>query len=242
MKKLNLKNIEPNLLGASKEGKDSLIEHVFDCIGTTNKFCVEFGGHDGFSASTILHLTRDLGWTGCMFEKEASNPHFNMYQEFLTKENICSIFKSHNIPEKMDFLSVDVDGNDFWLLSSLLKEFKPRFIVVEANVRFGTHDRWMIRYDPNFAYFNTNHGKGWYGTSPKIMKELGEKFGYTTILVLCDDVFMVRKEELHPDDINILWEEIYPYLNGRPELYESHQDPVKNESIWMNLGIDSIPE
>jgi hypothetical protein len=241
--KLNIDNVTPGILSrGSIKGEDTVIKHIFDCIGTTNKFCVEFGteGHDGQHCSTTNNLKYNMGWTGIMFDMQLDLPDVNLHREFFTKENICERFKYWNIPKQFDFLSVDVDGNDFYLLSSILKEFTPRVIAVEVSMRFNPEDRWMLKYNPNFAYFQTNKGKGWYGTSPKIMKELGEKHGYSVVKILYDNMFLIKNEDLHPDDVNPPWEKIYP--KATPEIYDSHNDPVKNEEIWMNLRDGPLPE
>jgi len=239
--KLNLQNVEPRILSrGSVKGEDSIIKHIFERIGTTNKFCVEFGteGHDGFHQSTTHNLRFNLGWNGIMFDGSYENLANNIHREFFTKENICERFKAHNVPQTFDFLSVDVDGNDFWLLSSLLKEFQPRVVLVEVNMRFQPNDKWVLKYNPNFHY-RVGVTPGWYGCSPRLMKELGEKYGYTAVWIIFDNMVLIRNEDLHTEDVNTPWETVYP--KPTPEIYDSHNDRVMNESIWMNYGENPLP-
>lgn len=40
------------------------------------------------------------------------------------------------MPRELDFLSVDIDGNDYWVTKELLKEYRPAAISVEFNPNF----------------------------------------------------------------------------------------------------------
>ena len=40
------------------------------------------------------------------------------------------IFRDYKVPKELDYLSVDIDGNDFWVTKEILKEYKPAVISV----------------------------------------------------------------------------------------------------------------
>lgn len=48
----------------------------------------------------------------------------------VSSENALKIFKENKIPREFDFLSVDIDGNDYWVTKELLKEYRPAVISV----------------------------------------------------------------------------------------------------------------
>lgn len=240
--KLNLTNVTPGVLGrGSVKGEETIIQHIFNCIGTTNKYCVEFGaeGYDGYHQSSTHYLRYNQGWDGIMFDAVLDIPSSNIHREFFTKENICSRFNNWNVPREFDYLAIDVDGNDFWLLSALLKEYSPRVIMAETNVRFQPNDRYVLKYNPNF-YYRVGITKGWYGCSPRVMKELGEKYEYTAVCLVWDNIFLIKNKDLHTDDINIPWEKVYN--SAMPEIYNDHQDFIKNDNIWLNLENNPLPE
>jgi hypothetical protein len=54
-------------------------------------------------------------------------------KEMVTPYAAVSIFKKYQVPKDLDFLSVDIDGNDFWVTKALLKDYKPAVISVETN-------------------------------------------------------------------------------------------------------------
>lgn len=51
----------------SQNGEDGIIDYIFSKIGTTNKFCVEFGVGNGFECNTV-HLLEKKGWKGLMMD------------------------------------------------------------------------------------------------------------------------------------------------------------------------------
>ena len=57
----------------SYQGEDGIIEHVFEVIGTTSKWCVEFGAVDGKSGSNTWNLIKNKGWSAVLIE---ANPVF----------------------------------------------------------------------------------------------------------------------------------------------------------------------
>jgi hypothetical protein len=214
MKKLEMKTVVPRTLKMpgvdggnwySGKGQDSYIQRVFDSIGTTNKFCIEFGGGDGFNASNTLYLALN-GWNRLMFDLGHHDPNINLHGMNLTVNNICDTFFKFDVPTEFDFVSIDVDGSDYWLMDAMLNKYSPRCIMIEVNARFEPHESMVMKYNENYVW----DGHSWYGASPYAMKKLGEKHGYITVWVHQDDAILVRKDCLHPEDIEIPWTDIYP--------------------------------
>lgn len=231
MKKLNLKDVTPQILKGnidgpnwySGKGQDSFIKHIFDTIGTTNMFCVEFGGTDGHAASNTLYLNQ-TGWSRILFERNNQNPSINLFNENLTKENICSIFKKYNIPKIFDFLSVDVDGNDYWLLSALLEEFCPIVIMTEINSRFDIHESVIMKYDKDYSW----DGHSWYGASAYAFYLLGKKHNYSLVHTYKDEAFLIHNKYLHIDDQNLNIEDVYQPTR---EIYHDHDLEINSTNF-----------
>ena len=56
----------------SQGGEDGVIAHLFSCIGTTNRYFVEFGAWDGRHLSNTANLRLHAGWTGLLLDGDAS--------------------------------------------------------------------------------------------------------------------------------------------------------------------------
>jgi len=226
---LNLSLCEPKILSNSQKGQDSLIEYIFDKIKTTNKFYVEFGAYDGINFCNTRHLLKNKNWSGLLLDVEFENPQINLHKNFITKENICSIFHNHKVPKEFDFLCIDIDGNDYWILEEILKKYSPRVIMVETNVRFDTNESWAMKYDPNWKW----DGHKWYGASPMAYKKLSNKYGYSPIYIHLDDMFIIKNDHLNEKDLNKSWESIYP--KPLKYLYDSH---INQENKTKQTEID----
>ena len=229
---LDLKSVVPKILGTSQKGQDSYIDYIFKNIGTTNRFFVEFGAVDGIISSNTYYLRTAQQWQGLLLEGDDSitnshNPSINLYNEKLTKDNICNVFSKYNVPINFDFLSIDIDGNDFWLLLEILKNYNPRVIMIESCVRFPPDVVKVQKYDSNFIW----RGDRWYGASPLALKKLGEKFGYTAVHIHLDDLILIQDKYLNQNNLNPDWSEVYPAAN--PELYSTHGDYNIVEDQWV---------
>jgi hypothetical protein len=176
----------------SQNGEDGVIEALFETLGETNRYFVEFGVGDAVECNTAALLSR--GWRGLMMDVRgvSMNPLATVQREFVTAENINALFGKYGVPEGFDLLSIDIDGNDFWVWREI--KARARVVVIEYNSSFGPTECCAIVYDPYFTFLNTDY----FGASLLALKKLGEQKGYT--LVHCDrhgvNAFFVANEAL----------------------------------------------
>jgi hypothetical protein len=229
MNTLKYKDIAPAILGKSQKGQDSLLQYTFLALGTTNQYYVEFGARDGVLDSNTWFLRERLGWNGLLLDCLFENKDINLHKRTLTKDNIVNTFKEFNVPNEFDFLNIDIDGNDYWLLKSILEGgYKPRVIMVETNVRFSPETDLVQRYDENWYW----QGSGWYGCSPLSMAILAEQHGYVPVHIHLDDMILVRADVLKENGYEPLpWNQVYPHSNI--PLYSDHRDNVFNPDMWV---------
>jgi hypothetical protein len=94
-------------------------------------------------------------------------------KSFLTLNNLDFIKSSF---PKIGILSIDVDGNDYWFLKSLI-DAEPTVICVEYNSTLGM-EPIAVPYDPAFDR-HQKHPKGWYhGASLAALSKLCSHHGY----------------------------------------------------------------
>lgn len=150
----------------SQVGEDGVLRHIFDNIGEGGRYCVEFGGGDGTSLSNTKQF-RKQGWTGLLLDGNPRSP--NVVQAWITRENINELMDEHDVPDVIDLLSIDIDGNDLWVWEAITR--RARVTIIEYNPRWPATVSKAIVYNPNHR-FGRN---AYYGASLLAMKKLGRK-------------------------------------------------------------------
>ena len=51
----------------------------------------------------------------------------NLHKHHITAENINDLFELHGVPNDLDLLSIDIDGNDFYIWKALDEKYRPKF-------------------------------------------------------------------------------------------------------------------
>lgn len=187
----------------TQNGEDGIIEEIFKRIGTTNKCFVEFGVHGVKNNSTFLLVKEWNGlWigndkTGAAliardFKQMFDNGKLRYSTAWITRENIERIFEDNNVPREFDFLSIDLDGNDYWIWQAI-KKYTPRVVCIEYNATFPADISWVMSYHADYAWDENSY----FGASLKALENLGKEKGYE--LIGCDftgcNAFFLRKDQ-----------------------------------------------
>ena len=216
----------------SQNGEDGIIRYIFSQIGFDSRYFVEFGfgAHQCNSLRLILHenfkgLMMDGSEEQCRIfnltckAKGISDVH--AANAFIDRDNLEHLIRSNNVPAEIDFLSIDVDGNDYWFWKCL-QCINPRVICIEYNSGIGSKYSWTIPYNKEFERFSAHPSGFFAGASIKALESLGEKKGYR--LVGCDttgtNAFFLR---------NDLGNNQIPTLKAS-EAFRPHQN-------WIQRGI-----
>lgn len=138
-------------------GEDKMINEIFELIGTTNKIFVDIGAGCRWSNVEFLE---EQGWTGLKLDRE--------YGDNITAENVEVFLR--DLTDNFDFLTIDIDGNDYWIWKAIKKN--PRVVCIEYESR--ANGEWIQEYDP--AHEWDNHSK--VGASRDSIMKLAEEKGY----------------------------------------------------------------
>lgn len=105
----------------------------------TNRYYVEFGfdaNSFDLSIGANTALLREQGWTGLLMDGGHENTSINLHKEFIYDTNIVELFHKYDVPAEPDYVSIDVDSCDIWILLALAKVYRPRVITIEYNRNF----------------------------------------------------------------------------------------------------------
>jgi hypothetical protein len=120
----------------SQNGEDGIIQYLLSKLNIPNehKIFVEFGVGDYYESNTRLLLNADRNWRGLVIEGdpkevERIKNHENFWKynlqvmcEFITAESINKIINSGlslSSDKTIGILSIDIDGNDYWVMSAI---------------------------------------------------------------------------------------------------------------------------
>jgi hypothetical protein len=101
-------------------------------------------------------------------------------QSFITKDNINDLISSYTSIEDVGLLSVDIDGNDYWVLEAI-NCIKPRVLICEYNSVFGPEKKLTIPYKSDFVRSKAHYSELYFGASLNAFCHLAEKKGYDFI-------------------------------------------------------------
>jgi hypothetical protein len=124
----------------------------------------------------LARMIYEQAWSGAwidgsadQFEKINKNLAFLLHEgrlkarySFITAENIESLFKELGAPAKFDLLSIDIDGNDYWIWKAI-EAYRTAACVVP--------------YDPYKIWDGTNYT----GAGLKALENLGREKGYSLV-------------------------------------------------------------
>ncbi|MEE3233845.1 MAG: hypothetical protein VX294_06730 [Candidatus Latescibacterota bacterium] len=203
--------------------EDGIIEEIFNRIGTTNKTFIEIGCGQGLENNTHYLLLK--GWKGIWIDgskdnirfiknqigyREGRNKKLSIAHSYVDKDNINQILKENLVQlaheeTTIDFLSVDIDGNDLEVLSHI-NVVNARLICVEYNAKFPPSVHQTIKYDPTHRWQKDDYQ----GSSLAAIHLVMESQGYT--LVSCSiagtNAFFVKNEDIAHIDV-LPFEKLY---------------------------------
>jgi hypothetical protein len=184
---------------ASQGGEDGIIKRINELLRPENKFCVEFGAWDGKHLSNCYNLIAHENWSAIMIEahpekfKElvrtyAGNKNVtpvNRLVSFEGPNSLDNILVEFGAPRDFGVLSIDIDGNDYYVFESLAK-FRPELVIVEFNPTI-PNDVLFVQEKS----FSINHG-----CSLLALVVLGKQKGYELAVCTQWNAFFVKQEKL----------------------------------------------
>src|SRR5208282_2439962 len=115
----------------SQNDEDGIIAEIFRRIEPTTRTFIEFGVGDGSECNTLNLLIS--GWRGLwlesdpkrigqvrkLFREALSERRLSVEVAAVVAENINELLLGKGPGSDLDLLSIDVDGNDYWLWDAL---------------------------------------------------------------------------------------------------------------------------
>ncbi|MBS0173536.1 MAG: hypothetical protein JSR64_05825 [Nitrospira sp.] len=194
----------------SQYGEDGILQYLVRETGIERKeqVFVEFGVQDYWESNTRFLLQGDH-WRGLIIDgsKEYMDSvrRSDLYWRndltavaaWIDRDNINDLIGDAGFIGDIGILSVDIDGNDYWVWEKI-DVVNPVIVVVEWNSVFGAKHAISIPYAREFDRATAHYSCLYWGASMRAFEDLGARKGYALVGSnrLGNNIFFVRHDRL----------------------------------------------
>jgi len=194
----------------SQYGEDGILQYLIRETGISRKETtfVEFGVQN-YSESNTRFLLMNDHWRGMIID--GSKQHMdsvrnqNIYWQhdltavdaWIDRDNINQLIGDAGFSGDIGILSVDIDGNDYWVWEQI-EVVNPVIVVVEWNSVFGPLQAISVPYDPAYQREKAHYSNLFWGASIAAYEHLAARKGYTLLgsNTVGNNLFFVRNDRI----------------------------------------------
>jgi hypothetical protein len=175
----------------SQFGEDGIIQYLIRSIPVPTPVFVEFGVQD-YKESNTRFLLQNNNWTGLVMDSSPeaigairADPLFYRHTlraacAFIDRENINELITAQGISGDIGLLSIDIDGNDYWVWEAV-RAVTPRIVICEYDNLLGCERAVVSPYDRSFEKLKAHYSFLYGGASLPALERLGRTKGYTLV-------------------------------------------------------------
>jgi hypothetical protein len=206
--------------------EDGHLLYLLTLAGSKSRTVVEISSQDGrvcMATNLLVHHR----WRGFLFDGDpvfvregrrffASHPATRtappvMKSEWFTRENVNQTLAAAGVPDEVDVLSLDIDGNDLYLWSAMT--MRPRILICEFNNAVPSDLALTIPYQPDFSFADLPAGQAMFrSASLAAYIAVGRRKGYRLVgmnalgfnaIFLRDDVLTAEMPEIPASTLDL---------------------------------------
>lgn len=172
--------------------EDGKLLYIFAAMGIARGSFVDIGAGDGIN-SNCANLALNFGWTGVFVDgsikcSESGRAFYDSHpdswayppkfvQAIVNSENINNILRSSGTSPEPELMSIDIDGNDYWVWNAI-DCITPKVVIIETQVAFGMRNI-VVPYNKDYRYPGDH--PDYFGASPFAMAKLANQKGYRLV-------------------------------------------------------------
>lgn len=216
------------------------LNQIFADLGVEKGVLVDIGAHDGLNYSHSRALL-EKGWGGLLAECEPFRfacladiyrlfASVSLARSKVTPFNVLPLLEAAEIPMQFDFLSLDIDSYDYFVLEKILTKYHPTVICAEVNEAIPPPIRFAVKYSPDFEL---DLAQRFYGMSIAALADLAQRHGYGLLYMHYMDVFLIDLNfiEGSQDALTDFYRRYFLDL-PRPDYY--HFYPFDTETVFQS--------
>jgi hypothetical protein len=176
---------------SSQWGEDGIIEWLVAHSPGIPEIFIEFGV-ENYAESNTRFLLQNRNWRGLVLDgsqdhvaairKDAISWRHDLtaLATFITADNIERTIANAGFAGEIGLLSIDIDGNDYWVWQAI-GNVSPWLVVVEYNAVFGDLLPLSVPYQADFARTKADPSNLYFGASCKAFAHLAAAKGYVVL-------------------------------------------------------------
>ena len=182
---------EIEFCGFSQWGEDGIVDWLVERLPCFPRTFVEFGVEDYRESNTrLLMFLRN--WRGLVMDGSAEHISDIQKQDiywrydltakcaFIDRDNINQLISEAGFVGDIGLLSVDIDGNDYWVWQAI-DVVSPVIVVCEYNAVFGDKYQLSVPYQADFQRTRAHCSNLYFGASLPALEKLAKEKGYTFV-------------------------------------------------------------
>ncbi|MEO8435295.1 MAG: hypothetical protein ABI596_10405, partial [Pyrinomonadaceae bacterium] len=240
-----------NSAGCSRANEATILKQLIADLlpADHHRTAVDIGAGDGVRWSNSYDLFSE-GWRGVGVEGDSRKvmklarayryyPKVYACRARVTPHTIAPLLRAYEIEKNFSVLSLDIDGNDYWVLRAILSEFRPRLVVTEINEKIPPPVRFIVKYNPDFEL--RHH---FFGYSIASLADLCAEFGYSIVGLEYNNAFLAANELPGAKglDAETAYREGYRDRPDRKEKFATNFDMDWVQSLSPEEAIKSLHE
>ena len=194
----------------SQFGDDGIIQYLIHLLGPVDERFIEFGVENYAESNTRFLLMND-NWTGLVIDGSREHVKHIRRQDyhsrhtltaahaFIDRSNVNSLFRDNGFAGGLGLLSIDIDGNDYWVWEAV-DCVEPVIVICEYNAVFGASRAVTVPYDPTFQRTRAHPSNLYFGASLAALCLLARRKGYAFVGANSagNNAYFVRQDRLGP--------------------------------------------
>jgi hypothetical protein len=192
----------------SQFGDDGILQHLIASSGAAPDVFVEFGVSDYLESNTRF-LLQGCNWRGLVLDSGEAEIRsirardfywrhdLTAVQAFIDRDNIDALLTGNGFAGPLGLLSIDIDGNDYWVWEAI-RAVDPVIVVVEYNGVYGPERAVAVPYDARFSRTAAHPSNLYWGASLGAFCVLAERKGYACVgsNSAGNNAYFVRRDRL----------------------------------------------
>lgn len=178
---------------SSQFGEDGILDWLAERarVPARSQSFIEFGVED-YRESNTRFLLQNRNWRGLIMDGSSEavgavqSDGLTVFHDltvrvaFITRENINDLILGSGFGGEIGILSIDIDGNDYWVWEALTA-VQPIIVVCEYNAVFGDRHPLVVPYESGFSRAAAHFSLLYSGASIAALCRLACRKGYSLV-------------------------------------------------------------